>query len=216
VERAGTRERIERTIVRDPQVPGLGVQQTMHRPPAAHDPGADPRADREVTEAVRTASGAPAQLAERCGSDIRLQRDRHAEPIAQRGTDHRSRPPRLGRRGEYLTPARRALVEFERTERADPDRPGTRAPRSVEEREDARNRRLRLFGRETLGGDQVVRTAPERTDAPAAAGLDAADQVRRVARERRVGPAQRIAPAAVTINSTQGLTSRVVASIVRW
>jgi len=103
-------ERIARAVVRDQDVPDLGVHEPVQQPPARHHATADPGADRDVTERVESHRGAPTLLAERRRVDVGVERDGHVERTLERGDDIGVRPARLGRGGDA------AQAEVERPE----------------------------------------------------------------------------------------------------
>src|SRR5207253_2459963 len=70
----------------------------LKEPGLIHDAAADSGTDGDVAERLEAGGGAPAVLAERCGVDVRVERDRNAEGPFERGRDVGVGPARLRRR----------------------------------------------------------------------------------------------------------------------
>ena len=100
----------------DAQVAELRMGEPVDEPAAGDHAGADPGADRDVGERVEPLRRAEAVLADRRRVHVRVERDRHAQPLAKRPGNLRAGPPRLRRRRD---PARR---EVDRPKAADPER----------------------------------------------------------------------------------------------
>ena len=111
-------ERVDRPIVRDEDMPHLGMARAVDRAAVDDRAAAEARAYRDVDEAVEPAAGAPADLAERGRVNVGVEPDGYLQLLADWAHDVCIAPARLGRGGDVPV-RRRTGLQVDRAERAD-------------------------------------------------------------------------------------------------
>ena len=102
MERADAGKGVALGIAPDEQMAGLGVEATMNRTAAGHDPDADAGSDGDIGIVPHPAARAPCPFTQRRAGDVGRERDRHTEP-PQRREQGGARPARL-RRSQHMYP----------------------------------------------------------------------------------------------------------------
>ena len=92
--------RVGRPIVRQADVPHLGVDKAMQELPIHHDSSADAGADGQIDEGIQPLGRAPAPLPQRRAVHVGIKADRHAQHPGHRPGEVGVGPARLGRGGD--------------------------------------------------------------------------------------------------------------------
>jgi hypothetical protein len=94
----GTRERIDLSVMWDPDVPHLGVVQSIDQSAMDHGPTADASADGEIDKVIQSLCCTPPTLGQGGGVYVRIETHLQAEFATNNPCEIDMGPARLGRR----------------------------------------------------------------------------------------------------------------------